>query len=125
MKNKIINITKILILLLLVIIPTVNAQTAPDSLSMTHYTMSNVPVSFPATFRVKKTTSGEYAYCTYYAKHPPVTSINYLKGSEITDNGLKYILIEGEKATNDTEFFIYQTALWTYMIDKGMMPEPY
>ena len=87
---------------------------------------SNTPVKFPVTFHVKKTTGGKYVYCTYYAKKTPSSGITYTKGSLITDNGMNYILKEAYNNVNgNNSFFIYQTALWIYMIDKGKMPQPY
>ena len=87
---------------------------------------SSTPVKFPATFHVKKTSGGKYVYCTYYAKKTPSSGITYTKGSLITDNGMNYILKEAyNNANGNSSFFIYQTALWIYMIDKGKMPQPY
>ena len=103
----------------------VSAETAPSKLTMTYYNKASTPVSFPATFHVKKTTGGKYAYCTYYSKRPPVTSVSYTRGNQVSDNGINYILKQSYNASNDDSFFIYQTALWTYMIDKGIMPGAY
>lgn len=101
------------------------AETAPNSFYGKHYKLSDTPMTFPATFRVKKTTDGKYIYCAHYAKTPPVTSVKYTKGKVITDKGMNYILNEAYSVSNDKDFFIYQTALWIYMIDKGLMPQPY
>ena len=101
------------------------AESAPSSFYGKHYTLSNTPMTFPATFRVKKTTNGKYIYCAHYAKTPPVSSIKYTKGKVITDKGMNYILNKAYNVSNDKDFFIYQTALWIYMIDKGLMPQPY
>lgn len=103
----------------------VNAETAPSSLKMTHYTKSSTPMSFPANFHVKKTTGGKYTYCTYYGKNSPVQSITYKKGSLVKDNGMNYILKSAYGASDDSNYFIYQTALWTYMVDKGLMKGAY
>ena len=102
----------------------VYAEDVASSLKMTYYG-ANTPISFPATFHVKKTTGGKYAYCAHYAKHPPVKSIAYTKGSLVKDNGMNYILNKSYNAGSDNSFFIYQTALWIYMVDKGLMPGPY
>ena len=102
-----------------------NAESAPSKLTMTYYTQSSTPMSFPANFHVKKTTGGKYAYCTYYSKNPPVKSVSYSRGSKITDKGINYILNQSYNAKNDNDFFIYQTALWTYMVDKGLMKGAY
>lgn len=103
------------------------AETAPSKLNMTYYTKSasELPMSFPANFHVKKTTDGKYAFCTYYSKHPPVQSVSYSRGSLITDNGMNYILKKAYSAKDDNSFFIYQNALWIYMIDQGKMPGAY
>ena len=105
-------------------VSTVYAEDIASSLKMTYYG-ANTPISFPATFHVKKTTGGKYAYCAHYAKHPPVKSIAYTKGSLVKDNGMNYILNKSYNAGSDNSFFIYQTALWIYMVDKGLMPGPY
>lgn len=105
-------------------VSTVYAEDVASSLKMTYYG-ANTPISFPATFHVKKTTGGKYAYCAHYAKHPPVKSIAYTKGSLVKDNGMNYILNKSYNAGSDNSFFIYQTALWIYMVDKGLMPGPY
>lgn len=101
------------------------AESAPKTLKITSYNQSNIPMSFPATFRVKKTSDGKYSYCSHYAKRPPSTGITYTRGSKITDNGINYILNEAYDAKTDNDFFVYQTALWVYMVDKGIMPQPY
>lgn len=102
-----------------------NAETAAKKLTITNYSQSNIPMSFPATFHVKKTSGGKYSYCTYYAKTPPTKAVSYTRGSLVSDNGMNYILKEAYDSKNDSSFFIYQTALWIYMIDKGMMQGPY
>lgn len=105
-------------------VSTVYAEDIASSLRMTYYTV-NTPMSYPASFHVKKTTGGKYVYCAHYAKHPPVKSIAYTRGSLVKDNGINYILKKSYNAGSDSSFFIYQTALWIYMVDKGLMPEPY
>lgn len=102
----------------------VYAENVASSLRMTYYGI-NTPMSYPASFHVKKTTGGKYVYCAHYAKHPPVKDIAYTKGSLVTDNGINYILNRSYGASSDDSFFIYQTALWIYMVDKGIMPGPY
>ena len=126
MKSYFQKISKILILFISLFAGwTVYAEASPASLRMTHYTQSNTPISFPANFHVKKTVDGKYAYCVYYSKSMPVSSINYTKGSLITDSGMNYILNESMKAQNDNSYFVYQTALWSYMVEKGLMPGAY
>ena len=105
-------------------ITAVYAEDIASSLRMTYYG-AKTPISFPATFHVKKTTGGKYVYCAHYAKHPPVKNITYTRGSLVKDNGINYILNRSYNASSDNSFFVYQTALWIYMIDKGIMPEPY
>ncbi len=105
-------------------IHSVYAESVASSLRMT-YRSASTPIAFPATFHVKKTTGGKYAYCAHYAKHPPEKSIVYAKESLIDDNGINYILNKAYDANSDNSFFVYQTALWIYMIDKGIMPGPY
>lgn len=105
-------------------ITAVYAEDIASSLRMTYYG-AKTPISFPATFHVKKTTGGKYVYCAHYAKHPPVKNITYTRGSLVKDNGINYILSKSYNASSDNSFFVYQTALWIYMIDKGIMPEPY
>lgn len=101
------------------------AETAPQTLKATNYDLTNPPVSFPATTHVKKTTDGKYIFCTYYSKKPPVKSVNFTRGSLVKDNGMNYILKQSYSAKNDSEYFIYQTALWSYMVDKGIMKGPH
>lgn len=106
----------------------VNADSISNNLTIksTSVSGSKTPVKFPATFHVKKTSSGKYVYCTYYAKKTPSSGIKYTKSSMITDNGMNYILKEAYKNVNsNNSFFIYQTALWIYMVDRGKMPQPY
>lgn len=105
-------------------ITAVYAEDIASSLRMTYYG-AKTPISFPATFHVKKTTGGKYVYCAHYAKHPPVKNITYTRGRLVKDNGINYILNKSYNASSDNSFFVYQTALWIYMIDKGIMPEPY
>ena len=112
-------------LLSITCISIVHAESAPSSLTINSYKVSNTPMSFPATFRAKKTNDGRYSYCSYYAKTPPTTSITYSRGAEITDNGINYILSQAYGVKDDSSFFVYQTALWVYMVDKGIMPQPY
>jgi len=104
----------------------VNAETISNSLTMTSYKYSSTPLKFPQTFRVKKTSTGKYAYCTYYSKTPP-SGQTFKKGKLITDKGMSYILNQSviDNANSNSDFFVYQTALWIYMVDKGIMPGSY
>lgn len=98
-----------------------------NNLTISNYTIGSEPIPFPdanggsINFHVKKASNGKYVYCIQYAKTPPVNSITYTKGSKITDNGMNYILYKGYNASNDQEFFVYQTALWVYMVEQNMM----
>lgn len=98
----------------------VYADSAPDKFTAKHSNMSNTPVSFPQTFHVKKTSDGKYIYCLTYSKDVP-NGNTFKKGSLISDNGMNYILNRGYSAKNNNEYFIYQTALWVYMLDEGLM----
>lgn len=120
-------INKLLTIMLTIFlsINTVFAETTPNTLTITHYDMNETPIKFPQTFHVKKTTEGKYVYCMTYAKSMPVASITYTNSKEYTDAGIKYILEEGLTAKNDNEYFIYQTALWIYLMDEGMMNYSY
>ena len=121
--NKIRNFIKKIttcILIILTGINTVYATTGPDSLTMTNHDFNNTGVQFPITFHVKTTSDGKYVYCMTFTKSVP-TGVAYSRKEEYTDPGMNYILQEGSKVTNDNDYFIYQTALWIYMIDKGLM----
>ena len=122
LKNKFLKI--FLLFVVCFSVSTVYAEDIASSLKMTYYG-ANTPISYPASFHVKKTTGGKYAYCAHYAKHPPVKSIAYTRGSLVKDNGINYILKKSYNAGSDSSFFVYQTALWIYMVDKGLMPGPY
>ena len=69
MKKYVNTLSKMLMIVMATFITIIaNAETIPTTLTMTHYAKTNVPVDFPATFYVKKTTSGKYVYCNEYAK---------------------------------------------------------
>lgn len=104
-------------------INTVFASSVPSSLSIKNRNLSNTPIKFPQTFHVKETTDGKYVYCMTYSKSVPTTKIKYSKSSKYSDAGTNYILEQGYKATNDNEYFIAQTALWIYLMDKGDMAD--
>lgn len=101
-------------------IGSVSATTAPSTLKIGHHDYST-PIQFPSTFHIAKTTDGKYVYCTDYITKTPVTSVNYTRGKEITDPGTIYILKKGNEATNDNEYFVAQSALWIYLLNKGEM----
>ena len=101
----------------------VYAETIPQTFKATHYNTNNTPINFKWNYyNVIKTTEGKYVYCVHYIKLAPNSDVAYTKGSLITDNGMNYILNQSYGAKNDTEHFIYKSALWVYMIDKGLMP---
>ena len=104
----------------------VNAESVANSVTIKSTNYNNPPMSFPQTFHVKKTSSGKWAYCITYAKKTPSSGIKYTKDDVVDDKGKFYILTEAEKnVKNNSDFFIYQTALWIYMSDKGIMNKSY
>lgn len=111
----------ILVVLVAIILPTcVFASGVPSTLKIKHRDYKT-PISFPQTFHVKETTDNKYVFCMTYAKKVPVTSVKYTKSTKYTDAGVNYILEQGYNAKNDKEYFVAQTALWIYLMDKGDM----
>lgn len=98
-----------------------NAETAPDTFKASYH-WPTTPIKFPGEYTEIKTTTGKYVHCLHYIILAPNTSITYTRKSEITDNGMNYILKKSYGAKNDSEDFVYKTALWLYMVDKGIMP---
>ena len=103
----------------------VYAETAPQTFKASSYEDPTTPVEFPVTYVGKKRTDGKFVYCVYYAKNSPNEKITYTKGSLVTDNGMNYILKQSYGATTEDDHFIYQAALWSYMVDKGIMEGPH
>lgn len=104
----------------------VDAETAAKTLTIKSTAYKKTPMTFPQTFHIKKTSSGKFVYCLTYAKKTPSSGVKYTKSSLITDNGENYILKEAYKKVNsNSDFFIYQTALWIYMSDRGLMDKTY
>lgn len=104
----------------------VDAETAAKTLTIKSTAYKKTPMTFPQTFHIKKTSSGKFVYCLTYAKKTPSNGVKYTKSSLITDNGENYILKEAYKNVNsNSDFFIYQTALWIYMSDRGLMDKIY
>ena len=104
----------------------VDAETAAKTLTIKSTAYKKTPMTFPQTFHIKKTSSGKFVYCLTYAKKTPSNGVKYTKSSLITDNGENYILKEAYKNVNsNSDFFIYQTALWIYMSDRGLMDKTY
>lgn len=116
---------KIFILILSVIaslmpIMTTYAETPADSFNAKHHEITP-PISFGDKFHVIKTTSGKYIYCLQYNKLSPNEDIKYTKGALITNNGLNYLLNKAYNVKKDSEYFIYKSAVWLYMVDTGIM----
>ena len=104
----------------------VNAENIASSVTIKSTSYHNPPMSYPQTFHVKKTTGGKFAYCITYAKKTPSTGIKYTKADIVDDAGKHYILKQAYKnVRNNNDFFVYQTALWIYMSDKGIMNKSY
>ena len=116
------NFKKIFILFLCVIasITAVNAETILNSFKATSKTIE-APIDFATDFHVIKTTDGKHVYCLQYNKKSPSNDINYTKDALITDNGINYILNKAYNTKSDEEHYIYKSALWIYMVDKGLM----
>lgn len=128
MKKILKNMEKLFILILGVlacVMPTVDvlaaSDTILDSFKATFKTI-DTPISFPTNFHVIKTTDGKHVYCMQYNLKVPASNITYTKGSLITDSGLNYILNQAYGKTSDNDHFVYKSAFWLYMIDKGLMP---
>ena len=102
------------------------AENIASSVTIKSTSYHNPPMSYPQTFHVKKTTGGKFAYCITYAKKTPSTGIKYTKADIVDDAGKHYILKQAYKnVRNNNDFFVYQTALWIYMSDKGIMNKSY
>ena len=104
----------------------VNAESVANKLTIKSFDFHGVPMSFPQTFHVKKTSGGKYAYCITYAKKTPYSGVSFTKDGAVTDKGKHYILTQAYKnVKSNSDFFIYQTALWIYMSDRGLMSSSY
>lgn len=116
------NFKRLFILLLCVIasITAVNAEAILSTFKATSKTIE-APIDFATDFHVIKTTDGKHVYCLQYNKKSPSSNINYTKASLITDNGINYILNKAYNTKSDEEHYIYKSALWIYMVDKGLM----
>lgn len=122
--KKIFKKTIVAIFAFILMIGMVSAETISNSFTINNYKMTT-PLPFPEDFPSKKTSTGKYAYCTHYSKWTP-TGQTYTKGTLVTDNGMNYILKQSLIDTKNTDdYFVYQTALWIYMVDKGIMPGSY
>lgn len=100
----------------------VHADASPATIVLNTYYQRNTPISFPYEFYVKKSTGGLYVYCMDYDKKGPYNH-TYAKKELISDPGINYIMADALKlpVTNDDQYFIYQTALWIYMAEEGLM----
>lgn len=105
-----------------------NAESVKETLTIRSYNIASEPLIFPdaalnsqVAFKVKKTSDGKYVYCSRYGKKTPAQGITYTKGEQITDKGILFLISNGLNATNDTEFFQYQTALWIYLVETNQM----
>lgn len=100
----------------------VYAEEVTKSITIDHKTIdgSKTPVKFPTTFHVKKTSDGKYSYCLTYNKKVP-NNTKYELSQELENPGTNYILREAYNAKDNNDYFIYQTALWIYLIDIGKM----
>ncbi len=118
------NITKILLIITVAFsaLSTIYAEEVTKTVKIDHKTIdgSKTPVKFPTTFHVKKTSGGKYTYCLTYNKKVP-DNTNYELSQQLNNYGTNYILKEAYNAKNDSEYFIYQTALWIYLMDIGKM----
>ena len=100
----------------------VDAENVADKLTVNSWTYSNPPLSFPHTFYTRTSSNNRYVYCTDYVKKTPRSGITYTKSGLVTDNGVNYIVKNAFTNIKKTEdYFVYQTALWIYMQDKGLM----
>lgn len=100
----------------------VDAENVADKLTVNSWTYSNPPLSFPHTFYTRTSSNNRYVYCTDYIKKTPRSGITYTKSGIVTDNGVNYIVKNAFTNIKKTEdYFVYQTALWIYMQDKGLM----
>ena len=125
MKKNLKKMIKLFVLLLCVVASilltsNVLAETILNGFKATYKTIET-PISFPTNFHVIKTTDGKHVFCMQYNLKVPASNIAYTKGSLITDNGLNYILNQAYTAKSDNEHFIYKSAMWLYMVDKGLM----
>ena len=119
------NFKRLFILLLCIVtsvvtIMNVNAEVVIETFKAVSKTIE-VPIKFATDFHIIKTTDGKHVYCLEYRKKSPNESVIYTKDYLITNNGMNYLLKEGKNAKNDTEHFIYKSALWIYMVENGLM----
>lgn len=95
---------------------------APNQLVISYYTKEKKdnPLGINKKLYIKRTSDGKYVYCIDYMKLRS-DGKTYNKVSETTDLGLAYIVNQGYNNSNETDYFITQSAVWLYLDDKGAM----
>ena len=95
---------------------------APNQLVISYYTKNKKdnPLGIDKKLHVKRTSDGKYVYCIDYMKLRS-DGKTYNKVSETNDLGLAYIVNQGYDDSNETDYFITQSAVWLYLDDKGAM----
>lgn len=97
---------------------------APKQLVINHYTKEKKdnPLGIDKKLYIKQTSDGKYVYCIDYMKLRS-DGKTYSKLSETNDLGLAYIVNQGYANSNETDYFITQSAVWLYLDDKNAMQE--
>lgn len=95
---------------------------APNQLVISYYTKEKKdnPLGIDKKLHIKRTSDGKYVYCIDYMKLRS-DGKTYNKVSETSDLGLAYIVNQGYNNSNETDYFITQSAVWLYLDDKGAM----
>lgn len=95
---------------------------APNQLVVSYYTKAKKdnPLGIDKELYVKRTSDGKYVYCIDYMMLRS-NGKTYNKVSETTDLGLAYIVNQGYDDSNETDYFITQSAVWLYLDDKNAM----
>lgn len=95
---------------------------APNQLVISYYTKEKKdnPLGIDKRLHIKRTSDGKYVYCIDYMKLRS-DGKTYNKVSETTDLGLAYIVNQGYDDSNETDYFITQSAVWLYLDDKNAM----
>ena len=97
---------------------------APNQLVISYYTKEKKdnPLGIDKKLYVKSTSDGKYVYCIDYMKMRS-DGKTYNKVSETNDLGLAYIVNQGYNDSNETDYFVTQSAVWLYLDDKNAMQE--
>lgn len=97
---------------------------APNQLVISYYTKEKKdnPLGIDKKLHIKRTSDGKYVYCIDYMKLRS-DGKTYNKVSKTTDLGLAYIVNQGYDDSNETDYFITQSAVWLYLDDKNAMQE--